>query len=69
MSILLLSLFSTSNPSKNAIMPDLEAFKFTKIVKKEKYLQIINVLKDFFCTMTITKYILNLELSLTIRKL
>lgn len=50
-------------------MPDAEAIEPKKQIERKKYLKIVNVLKKFVDTITITKRILNLRVNLTVDKL
>lgn len=69
MSAIMAVLALTLSFSQEAAMLDVETSKSKKIIKRKKYLQVVNLLKEFIEATTITKYILDLEVILTIDKL
>lgn len=69
MPALTLALTSTPNTSKKVIILDVKVDETKKIVKRKKHFWVVNVLKESIGTTSITKYILDLEVNLTISKL
>lgn len=53
----------TLSLSQETAMPNVKTGERKKIIKKKKYLQIINVLKKSIRAITIIKHILNLRIN------
>ncbi len=62
----ILTSIQISNPFQEVAMLDVKASKSKKIVERKKHSPIVNVLKEFIDTTTITKRILDLKVNLTV---
>lgn len=58
-----------ANLFQEAAMPDLEASEIERTVERKKHLQVVYILKKSIGTTTITKYILDLGVNLTVGEL
>lgn len=61
--------FSASVPFHQAVMPDEKAMEPKMLIERKKYLQVVNILKEFMGATTVTKHILDLKVNFTIGKL